>query len=102
MTQVTVLNDKAIAIQVPEDSNGFGTDHTGDFFYEYDVVNGGNMRTGWIAINTLPEGNWSILGKPEEMNVEQCAMVMGDDERSLYLLLVENKLYDKSIIILIK
>lgn len=96
---ITVLSDKAIAIHVPDYPKHL-CPYIGDIRNSLMYWGGHDLQE--LQEQPLPDGNWEILGRPEEMNVEQCAMVMGDDERSLYLLLVEKKLDDKSIIILIK
>lgn len=69
--QVIHLLDGVIGVVVPDDANSFGIDHTGDIFYEYDVVANENMRTGWIGLQSLPPGQWQILGLGHQLTEEQ-------------------------------
>jgi hypothetical protein len=100
---ITILTDKSIAVNVPADANSFGKDNTGDLFYEFDVVENENMRTGRIGIDTLPEGNWMIIGKADQLNMDQIYEIIKGTGLSLNKLL-ESKIpnLDKRTILILR
>lgn len=68
---ITELNEKAIAVEVPEGAHTFSIGFaTGRLCYS----------PKGSAINTiytdLPPGNWSILGRPNELSEEQWKKVV--------------------------
>jgi hypothetical protein len=66
MTPVTVLNEKAIAVEVDIKAK--------NFFISGD--NMGNWLIGYNTIISIPEGNWEILGRPEEITEEQAKQIV--------------------------
>lgn len=78
MTPVTILNDNSIAVQLPETAIDPWMLERNDPQLGYYIPNKtfgeeGNM---WSESIKLPEGNWSILGRPEEMTEEQWKRVV--------------------------
>ncbi len=67
------ISDKAIAVEVSEDAEEFRLTR---IHADLDLVcPNGNGGMKWIAM--IPEGNWQILGRPQELTLEQVYQVMG-------------------------
>lgn len=83
---ITVLNDKAIAVEVPEDAKDF------NLWQSQFSLRGRKKGAYVLSFNChkspskdlpidLPDGNWSILGRPEDMTAEQWNLVRTENTR---------------------
>lgn len=69
MSKITELNEKAIAVEVPEDADNFDYfEEKNDLWFELLDKNCTPIASDFIS---LQEGRYSILGRPEDLTEEQ-------------------------------
>lgn len=85
------LTDNSIAVDVPEDAYGFQIPYNLSILgYQLPP-----LRANFSI--DIPEGNWEILGRPEEMEEEQAQKIIEEPKLGYYKNYEDKRAYDEFI-----